>query len=79
MDFDADDSDQLTKPKVVQIKTEFVLISPVFGEVPLSSRYRQDIPGELDDKGWANTGKVKVVERTYKPIAEETRLIDTDY
>lgn len=79
MDFDADDSVRWTKPKVVRMKTEFVLISPVFGEVPLSSCYWRDVPGELHDKGWVNTGKVKVVERTYKPIAEETRLIDTDY
>jgi len=60
-------------------KVEFV--SDVFGFPPivLEATTWEEVASELDDKGYVNMGKVKVVKRTYQWVSDEPQLIDTDY
>lgn len=64
----------------MQTKKQFIMISPVFGEITLTGvESWEEVPNYLFTEGWANMGKVKVVERTYQWISDVPQLIDTDY
>lgn len=61
-----------------QIKNEFYLISENLGEIKLSAKDWGDVSEQVYND-WANCGKVKVIKRTWKLVAEEPYFIDTDY
>ena len=60
-------------------KVEFVHFSEVFGELVMKAQTWNEAIRELRNDGWANSGKRKVVKRTYKWVSDEPQIIDTDY
>lgn len=60
-------------------KDEFVHYSEVFGPLIMKATTWPEVVSELYECGFANSGKRKVVKRTYKWISDEPQIIDTDY
>lgn len=60
-------------------KVEFVHYSDVFGPLIMKATNWREAASELYNEGFANSGKRKVVKRTYKWVSDEPQIIDTDY
>lgn len=60
-------------------KVEFVHYSDVFGPLIMKATTWSEAASELYNEGWANSGKYKVVKRTYRWVSDEPNIIDTDY
>lgn len=58
---------------------QFVLISPSLGDIILRGVHHWDgVQDYLEETGYVNMGKVKVVEREYHWVSDIPHLINTD-
>jgi hypothetical protein len=60
-------------------KEEFVHYSDVFGPLIMEATTWAEVVSELYNSGVINSGKIKVVKRTYKWVSDEPQIINTDY
>lgn len=60
-------------------KVEFVHYNDMFGPLIMKATTWPEAVSELYNQGFANSGKCKVVKRTYKWVSDEPQIIDTDY
>lgn len=60
-------------------KVEFVHYSEVLGPLIMKASNWAEAKSELYNDGFANSGKCKVIKRTYKWVSDEPQIIDTDY
>ena len=60
-------------------KVEFVHYSDTLGPLIMEATTWPEAVSELYNEGFANSGKRKVVKRTYKWVSDEPQIIDTNF